>query len=252
MASEIEKKLPLTQIFSETAALWKDAPRLMWGAVAVVWIFLETGFDLMGGWQNVWFLPWAAAFYIFWTVFLRFLFSRQPLFMGRRLPSTLIPATKIAVLAFILATVFVLIPYAPYIMDVPVRVKENYSYFQQRYMQDSEAFDLVLNLLLTLALPCMFIRPLMAWIGSVIGRSWSILSAWKRTRDNYFRFLFLALCADAVFWLLNIAYNRGFPLWGLFLLLAPLLIFAVSLLSRIYNYFFLDIDTPDTSSGTNQ
>ena len=201
MASEIEKKLPLIQIFSETAALWKDAPRLMWGAVAIVWIFLETGFDLMGGWQNVWFLPWTAAFYIFWTVFLRFLFSRQPLFMGRRLPSTLIPATKIAVLAFILATVFVLIPYAPYIMDVPVRVKENYSYFQQRYMQDSDAYDLVLNGGLILALPPLFIRPFMAWISAVIGRSWSMQTAWEKTRGHYFEMCILVLVADILFWL---------------------------------------------------
>ena len=239
MSGEPIIKLSLKQLAGETLGFWRAHQRLMAAMTLAVWLFLSAGFCFIGGWSSSWFLLWMALFYYFWYVFIRFVFDRQPCFSPQKLLSTLIPFTRILFVAFVVATLFVLIPFAPYIMDVPVEVKENYSYFQQRYMQDSDAYDLVLNGGLILALPPLFIRPFMAWISAVIGRSWSMQTAWEKTRGHYFEMCILVLVADILFWLLRYAaVELALPCVIVWLAAAPLIVFGALVLVRMYAAFY--------------
>lgn len=235
MTSEPEIKLSLGLLLKDVWQRCRARKKLFWGASVVVWAFLTLGFCVLGGWSNPWFLLWMAAFYYFWYVFTRLALGREPYYSVKNLWSTLIPFTRILFIAFVVATLFILIPFAPYIMDVPVEVKENYSYFQQRYMQDSDAYDLVLNAGLILVLPVVFIRPVMAWFAACLGRSWSMMTAWEKTRGHYFLMCVLALIADAAFWALRYAVlSWSLPCPLVWIVAAPLLVVAVGILLRMY------------------
>ena len=235
MSNEPEIKLSLGRLLVETAVWCKTQKMLFGGASIAVWLFLLLGFGGLGGWSNPWFLLWTAVFYYFWYVFVRCFGGREPCYSIKNLGATLIPFTRILFIAFVVATLFILIPFAPYIMDVPVEVKENYSYFQQRYMQDSDAYDLVLNAGLVLALPLVFIRPMMAWFAACLGRSWSMVTAWEKTRGHYFLMCVLALLADAAFWALRYAVMSWevsyVAVWAV---AAPLLVLVVAAMLKMY------------------
>ena len=235
MYNEPTVKLSLWSLVKDTLNWSASQKGLFWGSAALVWAFLTLGFCVLGGWSNPWFLLWMAAFYYFWYVFTRLALGREPYYSVKNLWSTLIPFTRILFIAFVVATLFILIPFAPYIMDVPVEVKENYSYFQQRYMQDSDAYDLVLNAGLVLALPLVFIRPMMAWFAACLGRSWSMVTAWEKTRGHYFLMCVLALLADAAFWALRYAVMSWevsyVAVWAV---AAPLLVLVVAAMLKMY------------------
>ena len=235
MSNEPTVKLSLWSLVKDTLNWSASQKGLFWGSAALVWAFLSMGFCWLGGWSNSWFLLWLAVFYYFWYGFVRLALGRDKFWEVKNLWSTLIPFTRILFIAFMVATLFVLIPFAPYVMFSPVDVKEIYSYCHQRYMQDSDAYDLVLNIGLILALPVVFIRPVMAWFAACLGRSWSMMTAWEKTRGLYFLMCVLALLADAAFWALRYAViTWAIPCVAVWVVAAPLVVFAVLLLLRMY------------------
>ena len=134
-----------------------------------------------------------------------------------------------------------LIPYAPYVMNVPVEVKENYEAFQKRYMQDSDAYDVVLNFIVVFLAPQVILRPLMAWISSVIGRSWSIMTAWNKTENCYGLLWVLTFFIDVFYLSFCYLAQVGVSMILIWLLAAPLMVFAVLILSRVYAFCFLTL-----------
>lgn len=237
---EISPKITFKQVVSSALDYWNQHRLMMVGASVVLMVFLEVGFCLLGGWSNPFFLLWAVLFYLFWFAFYRFMFERQPYLKCGRLWESLIPATKIFMLAFMLATLLLLLPYAPYAMNVPVEVKENYELFQKRYMQDGDAYDLFLNVIFVFIAPQIILRPFMAWISAVIGRSWSIMTAWNRTQGSYF-VLFVVMVLINIFYLVfSFLISCGLPLFVVWILAAPLILFVNVLVARgVYDFYFL-------------
>lgn len=238
MAEEV-KNIGFKKLFDEAVLAWNQNLKSMVVASVIVCMFLEVGFCLLGGWANPLFLPWGILLYLFWYGFFRFVFGRKPYLKNRRFWESLIPATKIVMLAFIFATFLLLLPYAPYAMNVPVEVKENYELFQKRYMQDGDAYDVVLNIIFVLMAPQVILRPFMAWLNAIIGRSWSIMTAWNRTQGSYFVFFVLAMLIDIFYFSFVFLVGGGVPLWLVWILAAPLIVFVNLLISRIYIFYFL-------------
>lgn len=227
--------------FAQASDFWQANCKIMLLCSLGVFGFLLLGFELIGGWQSSFFLPWGVLFYLFWYGFFRFVFDRKPYLRSGRIFQSLIPATKIFTIAFLVGTFLLLIPYAPYVMNVPVEVKENYEAFQKRYMQDSDAYDVVLNLIFIFLAPQVILRPFMAWISSVIGRSWSVLTAWNKTENGYGSLLVLTLLADVFYLALGYLAQFGVPMFVVWFFSAPLLVFAALILSRIYAFYFLNL-----------
>ena len=237
---ETPQKITFKQIVGDAIEYWNKHRFVMIGASFILLLFLEIGFCLLGGWSNPFFLLWGILFYLFWFAFYRFMFERQPYLICGRLWESLIPATKIFMLAFMLATLLLLLPYAPYAMNVPVEVKENYELFQKRYMQDGDAYDLVLNVIFVFMAPQIILRPFMAWINAVIGRSWSIMSAWNRTQGSYFVLFVVTFLINVFYLVFSFLGSVGLPLYVVWVLAAPLILFVNVLIARgVYCFYFL-------------
>ena len=239
--SSQSSQISFSLAFAQAVDFWKAHAKVMLGCSLAVFVFLLLGFELIGGWQNSFFLPWGFLFYLFWYGFFRFVFERKPYLKCGRIFQSLIPATKIFTIAFIVGTFLLLIPYAPYVMNVPVEVKENYEVFQKRYMQDSDAYDVVLNLIFVFLAPQVILRPFMAWISSVIGRSWSIMTAWNKTENSYGLLWGLTFFADVFYLTFGYLAQVGVPMILVWLLAAPLVVFAFLILSRVYAFYFLSL-----------
>lgn len=233
--------ITFSQAFSQASDFWVAHAKVMFLCSLAVFVFLFFGFEVIGGWQNSLFLMWGVLFYLFWYAFFRFVFDRKPYLDKGRIFQSLIPATKIFTIAFFVGTFLLLIPYAPYVMNVPVEVKENYEVFQKRYMQDSDAYDVVLNLIFIFFAPQVILRPFMAWISSVIGRSWSVLTAWNKTEKSYGLLFLLTLLVDAFYLVLEYLAQVGVPMFLIWIFAAPLIVFVVLILSRVYAFYFLNL-----------
>ena len=234
-----QKYLPAVQMLREALGYWLENSRAMWLFTAGQVLFAAV-FVLIGGWTQEWFLLWAAAYYVFWYGFFRYVFNREPYVLSWRIVATLIPSIKIVFMVFLFLLVLMFLPYVPYLMgDVSLEVKDNYTAFLQQYMQDSQAIDLVLNVVFTLFSPLLFMRPVLAWIGAIIGRSWSILSAFSRTQNNYFPMLLLMIIFNAVFGVMLFLIRLDWEfVWPIVVLSAPVIVFFSIVMGRVYSFFW--------------
>ena len=235
-----EKFLSAGQMFAEAWSYWKDNNRVMWlfASGQAAFAFLLAG---IGGWTTEWFLLWGILYYAFAYAFFRRIFDRRPYVLTWRLVASAVPAVKIVFLVFLSVLVLGLLPFLPYVMNgVSLEVKDNYTFFLKQYMQDSQSVDLVLSVLFAAASPFLVLRPLLAWLGAVIGRSGSIVSAFARTKGNYFPMLAIMVVFQLVFvgLIFLIRCDVVFILPAV-LLAAPVSVFFYLVASRVYVFFFL-------------
>ena len=193
------KVMPLKGLLAESFSYMRDNGREMTLFAVVHMMFLTAAFELIDGWHDVFFLPWLAAYYLFWCFFFRFYFKRRPYLATLKLFDTLVPSTKILALTFLVVTALLMLPLIPPFFGVGSEWAEKYGIYLQRYMEDSRTVDGITVVIMTLTAPFVFYRPMMAWISSLIGRSGSLKSAFARTKGNYWRMTFcLNFCSRAL------------------------------------------------------
>ena len=150
-------------------------------------LFFVLGFKVLNGWHDKMFLPWLALYYVYWFAFFRFYFGRKPLIITKKMFDTLLPTTKIFVLLLVVMTLLLALPMVPLVFGYTEWL-ERYLQGLQKYMEDSEAINFATILIFTLIFPLVYYRPMMAWIGSVIGRSGMLSTAFARTKGCYLKF----------------------------------------------------------------
>ncbi len=235
--------IPLQELFRESFSYFCANGRFMAAFTVVHILFLIAGFELINGWQDVFFLPWLAAYYLFWCFFFRFYFRRRPYLATLKLFGTLVPSTKILALTFVVVTALLALPLIPPFLGVGSEWAENYSAYLQRYMEDSRVIDGVTIALMTLIAPLVFYRPMMAWISSLIGRSGSLKSAFVRTKGNYWRLTFVAVVFECLFVGLEAAgQSLGIGSWLSIVVGSPFVVYFNVFLAKLYDYFFLEIE----------
>ncbi len=234
------KSFSASQMFREAIGYCLENSRAM-GFFVLGQILFSAVFVFIGGWTQEYFLLWAFAYYAFTYAFFRFLFQREPYLLSWKLLATLVPSVKIIFLVFLCVLILAMLPFLPYVMNgVSLEVKDNYTFFLKQYMQDSQSVDIVLNVVFTVFSPYLFLRPFLAWIGAVLGRSGSILSAFTRTKGYYFPMLLLMIVFNLVFGGLFFALRMDMiNVWVVVFLSAPLILFFNLVMARVYNYFFL-------------
>lgn len=75
-------------------------------------------------------------------------------------------------------------------------------------------------------------RPYLAWLSSLIGKSRSIIDAYKKTQGNYWNFVFCAVVMSGLFalsYFIDVTYKTSS------------LIFVMSVLPIFFNVVFIDI-----------
>ncbi len=205
-------------------------------------VFFAIGFKALDGWHEVLFLPWLALYYIYWFVFFRFYFGRKPLFGTRKIFDTLLPTAKIFVLMLLALTILLLLPIVPLLFGYTEWL-EKYLVELQKYMEDSEAVNFATIVIFTLIFPLIYYRPMMAWIGSVIGRSGMLSTAFSRTKGCYIKFLLLTIVFNSAYLLVErIDAWSNADGWLNIGLGSVLVVVGNVALAKAYEYFFLEID----------
>lgn len=205
-------------------------------------VFFAIGFKAFDGWHDGLFLIWLALYYVYWFVFFRFYFGRKPLMGTKKIFDTLLPTAKIFVLMLVVMTLLLVLPLVPLLFGYTEWL-ERYLQGLQKYMEESETINFVTILIFTLIFPLIYYRPMLAWIGSVIGRSGVLSTAFARTKGCYIKFLLLTIVFNSAYLLVNYLDDRGnMDGWLNISLGSVLVVIGNIALARVYEYFFLEID----------
>lgn len=198
------------------------------------------------------FLPWVCAYYAFWFAFFRFYYNKKPYLMTKQIFGTLVPSTKILFIVFSLTLMVILLPFLPLFIGY----NEEYAFFIDKYMSSIQTIGqngadgtknilpvIILHIILLFLSPIIIIRPMFAWVSSLIGRSGSIRNAFNNTHGNYFNFLLLSLIFEFPISMLELIFEKyqlnEMVMW---LIIAPFIVLGNVAIAKAYDYFFL---TPD-------
>ena len=232
------KKMPIAGILKGSFAYFQNNFPLMALFSLVAYALAVAAFY---SWKTVLFLPLMVVVYVLWSAFFRFYFQRRPYFFLRPIMYSMVPSTKIVVLGTVIVTMLIVLPFAPLFLPVSPQWMDDYAYFLQRNMQESDIVDAVLNLIVIILSPFLFYRPALAWVAAVIGRSGSLTFAWSKTKGNYWEFLLMAVIIDLSSVLIyKLVLIAGGNLAIAFLFLAPLTVYFNIAIARIYSFFFLE------------
>lgn len=178
--------------FKQTFAVW----------CAVNFLFLLIFFYIPHGWKNSLSILWLVAYYVYWCIFLRYVQQHPPYFSLVRIFNGLIPVSKIMFINISIYLLLTVIPFIPLLMGF----KDRYLEFFEQYMNILQKYDSLFGktlfyLFMLSISPYTLSRPYLAWISSVVGKSRSIIDAYKKTKGNYWAFVLFALITSAPFML---------------------------------------------------
>ena len=205
-------------------------------------IFMIVGFKIMDSWHDRLFLLWILPYYVFWYYFFRFYFGRKP-YIDNNIFGTLLPSSKILVLTLLIVGLLIIIPLLIPFVFGSCQWVETYIEHLQKYTEGDNVLDAGMLLILTLISPFIFYRPMMAWIGSVIGRSGQLSTAFSKTGGIYWELLLISVEFNLLFMVIEF-FDTYFGLqgWLTILLDSPLMVFMNVLLAKMYEYIFLEIE----------
>lgn len=204
---------------------------LLWCLANFVFLYV---FNLIpNGWTNSLSILWLVAYYVFWSIFIRQIQQHQPYFSLIRIFNGLIPTSKIMFINISICVLLKIIPYIPFFMGF----REKYLEYFENYMAIMQSNNAIVGItlfyiLMLLISPFTLSRPFLAYISALIGKSRSILDAYKRTTGNYWSFVECAFMMSTPFILfsyIDTLYNTNITLY------------ISSFLSLYFNIVFINI-----------
>ncbi len=195
---KMKPKLPDTD--SKEFSLWavfKGANKFIWMYKKTIILWLLANYVLLyiftlipRGWANSLSILWLVAYYVYWCIFVRYIQQHRPYFSLIRTMNGLIPTSKILFINIFLYVFIITIPYVPMFMGF----RDKYLECFESYMSFIESYDaipgkLMFFIILLLISPYTISRPYLAWLSSLIGKSRSIIDAYKKTKGNYWSFV---------------------------------------------------------------
>ena len=237
------KTLPLKKLFRESFShICANRRSAVLFSVAHI-VLLAAGFELIDGWHDLVFLPWLVVYYLYWCFFFRFYFGKKPYLATKKLIGTVVPSVKILALSFFVLTALLLLPLLPVLFGADADWSVDYSGYLQKYMEDGRLVDGITLFVFLLVSPFIYFRPMMAWIGSLLGRSGAFKTAFARTKGNYWRMFFLLAVFELALAVFGAAGQvLGAGKWLFIIFGSPLMVFLNLILAKTYDYFFLEID----------
>ena len=234
----MNEKLPVIDILTQSWNIFSERLKIMLGFTFANFAFLFLGFCITSGFESPFFLLWAILYYLFWTFFFRFYFNRKPYFHTSSLFNSLIPSTKIVFISICFFLILAVLPFIPFFIGMSVSKMETYLDFLQNYMQETKTLDLGLNIILMFISPFIIYRPFMAWIASVLGRSGAIKTAYNKTKNNYWQFVFLSLVMSLPYMILSqIDFIYDINNCIIWLVSSPFIIYFNIVICKVYEYF---------------
>ena len=228
LLSALKKSIRFIRLFRRAFILWSLAN----------FILLYSFRFIPNGWTNSLSILWLVTYYVFWCVFIRYIQQHQPYFSLIRIFNGLIPTSKIM---FINISIFVflkLMPYIPFFMGF----REKYLEYFESYMKimenpDSLVGTTVFYIFMLLISPFTISRPLLAYISATIGKTRSIMDAYKRTQGNYWEFVLFGFMTSSLcilFYCIDTIYKVDTVIY----LMSVLPIYFNIVLLNIYKVFY--------------
>ena len=239
MQEQLNKKMPLDKILIEGLNYCNKNLQKLIGFMGINYIICGA---MAYYWKTFYLWPLLLILYVLWSVGFRYYFERKPYFDGEALFSSLVPSTKIVVLSVMVVSLFLLLPIAVLFVPIlPDDFMKAYALFLQKNMQETDAVDMVINLILVIFSPQILYRPMLAWIASLLGRSGSLSLAWEKTQGNYWNFLLLAIIINlSLTMVYNVILWIGGSIYVALIPISVLVIYFNVVLARIYTFFFLE------------
>lgn len=165
---------------------------IIWCTINFAFLYI---FQLIpNGWTNSLSIIWLISYYVFLTIFIRHTLQHKPYFSLIRIFNSLVPSSKIMFMNIIIYLFVVICPYIPLLMgfsDKYLEIFETYmGIIQSNNNLSGKALFYVFMLLIS---PFTITRPYLAWISSLVGKSRSIMDAYKKTKGYYWRFVSYAI-----------------------------------------------------------
>ena len=209
----------------------------------LIWMFVNYLFLLVftfipNGWTNSLSILWLVLYYIYWCTFVRYVQQHEPYFSIIRIINGLIPASKIMFLNIALYIIFVVLPYIPLFMgfrDTYLELFEEYMLFTE--MHNGLTGKLLFYLLILIISPYTITRPYLAWISSLVGKSRSVLDAYKKTKGNYTQFVNCAIVMSALF-ALSYYIDTEFNMNTLIYVMSVFMVFFNVVFIKLYKCFY--------------
>ena len=210
-------------LFKQTFLIW----------CVLNFIFLYTFRLIPNGWTNSLSIIWLVCYYVFLSVFIRYILQHNPYFSLIRVFNSLVPASKIMFINIIIYIVIVVLPYIPLLMGF----RDKYQEFFELYMGIIESNNSLpgkslFYCLMLLISPYTITRPYLAWISSLVGKSRSIIDAYKKTTGYYWRFVACAIVMSlsfAISYYIDITYQIN------------TLIFVMTFMLMYFNIVFISL-----------
>ena len=204
---------------------------IVWGLSNFAFLYIFR--FIPNGWTNSLSIVWLVTYYVFWCVFIRYIQQHPPYFSLIRIFNGLIPSSKIMFINISIYLIIAVIPFIPLFMGF----RDKYLEFFEWYMgiidnHDSFIGTSIFYIVMLLISPITITRPYLAWISSLIGKSRSIMDAYKRTKGNYWKFVICAIIMSGPFVLLY-DLDKAYKI--------NTLIYAAACLPIYFNIVFLNI-----------
>ena len=240
MAESDIKKLPLKNILiSSLRYCLADRKK----SLSFIIIAYALGAMALLSWKSLLFWPVLFLMYVAWGTFFRYYFNKKPYINWHSLLNSMVPSTKIEVLAVVIGTILIVLPFVPLFLSSYSEFNEKYSMFLQGDIEHVGMLVLIANIMFMMVSPMIAYRPFLAWISALLGMSGSLRFAWNKTKGNYVEFLLIAiisyLSVAIVRWGILLFGGNDYVtlLWG-----APVVVYFNVLSAKTYEFFFLDIE----------
>jgi hypothetical protein len=185
------------------------------------------------GWKNSLSIIWLVGYYLFWSIFIRYTMQHPPYFSLIRIFNGLIPVSKIMFMNISIFILLIITQYVPLLMGF----QDKYLEFFEKYMGVLQSYNglpekTLLYFFMILISPYTISRPYLAWISSLVGKSRSVMDAYKKTTGNYWNFVLCFTVMTALFviaYYIDTIYNVN------------TLIFITSISSLYFNVVFINL-----------
>lgn len=201
-------------------------------------IFLYALSLIPNGWKNSLSILWLMVYYLFLCSFIRYIQQRPPYFSLIRVFNGLIPVSKIMFMNISIFLLTIIFQYVPMLMGFQYK----YLDFFEKYMGILQSHDALpektlLYVFMVIISPYTICRPYLAWISSLVGKSRSIMDAYKKTKGNYWKLLLCFVFLSALF-LITYCIDTIYGLKTKVFIMSVWIIYANIVFINLYKIFY--------------
>jgi hypothetical protein len=234
--------LTFQQLRSDVCSYLRINYKALCKFAGVNFLFIALLFFGLGGVGSLLFLLWGMGYYLFHFFFFRWYFKRKPYLITIKFFDTLLPALKVMFMLLLGFTLLAYLPYFPLLFGgTSETLKKGITWFIGGLMGESNAYNVIISIVMLALARVILYRPLLGWVAAVIRRRGDKKNIAKQTTRCYglfFKILLSFYLISAILWLIDSVLHLQGLLFGVSI--APLTVLFDLFLAKTYEILFLD------------